>query len=290
MVSKVILRSEPCKLAALRHCFENCSGPTSFLRSYMRKATTLRRFVFAVTVATLLVQPIWICDAQSIPQVQNDVVQLDPAHTNIDFTLLGNLHTTHGRFTLKSGIIRIDPGTANAAGEIAIATASEDSSEHLRDAIIKNAVLDTEHYPEIIFTPQRIQGIRDSQGNFYGQITGLMQVHGGLHQITVQVQGRLFADEITADCNFLVPYVEWGVESPNVLSPTEIINSTRGSETGPVSGMFSIFAYMLPVLRKIPPNLFHVSDLVQVKVHTYGHVIWAPAPEARKVAIIVPPR
>jgi polyisoprenoid-binding protein YceI len=174
----------------------------------MRKATTLRRCVFAVAVATALVQPIWICDAQSTPQVQDDVVQLDPAHTSIDFTLLGNLHTTHGRFTLKSGTIRKDPGTANATGEIAITTASEDSSEHLRDAIIQNAVLDIEHYPEIIFTPQRIQGIRDSQGNFYGQITGLMQLHGGLHQITVQIQGRLFADEITADCNFLVPYAE----------------------------------------------------------------------------------
>jgi polyisoprenoid-binding protein YceI len=256
----------------------------------MRKATTLRCCVFAVAVATALLQLIWICDAQSTPQVQDDVVQLDPAHTTIDFTLLGNLHTTHGRFTLKSGTIRIDPGTANATGEIAITTASEDSSEHLRDAIIQNAVLDIEHYPEIIFTPQRIQGIRDSQGHFYGQITGLMQLHGGLHQITVQIQGRLFADEVTADCNFLVPYVEWGVESPNVLSPTEIINSTRGSETGPVSGMFSIFAYMLPVLRHIPPHLFHVSDLVQVKVHTYGHVIWAPGLQARKMTIIVPSR
>jgi len=47
---------------------------------------------------------------------------------------------------------------------------------------------------------------------------------------------------------------------------------------------------MLPVLRHIPPHLFHVSDLVQVKVHTYGHVIWAPGLQARKMTIIVPSR
>jgi polyisoprenoid-binding protein YceI len=256
----------------------------------MRKTTTLILFVFVLALAMPFVQPIWIADAEPILQGHDDVVQLDPARTNIEFTLLGNLHDTRGRFTLKSGVIRIDPGTANATGEITIATASEDSSEGLRDAIIKNAILDTDHYPEIIFTPQKIQGIRDSQGNFYGQITGLMKVHGSLHQITVQIQGRLSADQITADCSFLVPYVDWGVESPNVLSSTEIIKSTRGSETGPATGMFSIFAYLLPMLRKIPPHLFHVSDLVQVKIHTHGYVIWTPDPQAREVTIIVPHR
>lgn len=250
----------------------------------------LRRLVFALTVATLLIQPIRAADAQPIEQVQDDIVQLDAARTNIDFTLLGNLHSTHGRFTLKRGIIRIHPGTAAASGEIAIAAASEDSSEDLRDAITKNAILDVDHYPEIIFIPQRVNGIRESQGNFYGQITGQMHVLGASHPISAQVKGRIFGDEITAECTFLVPYVEWGVESPNVLSPTEIINSTRRSETGAFSGMFSIFAYMLPVLRKIPPNLFHVSDLVQVKVQTYGRVIWASDPEVRRVNIIVPPR
>ncbi len=259
-------------------------------RSYRRSAMMLRSYVFAAAVAALNAQPIPIAHAQSNALPQTDIVQLDPAHTNIDFTLLGNLHTTNGRFALKSGNIRVDPETGNATGKIEIDAASEDSKEQLRDAIIRNGVLDVARYPEITFIPQKIQGIRDSQNNFYGQITGLMEVQGSLHEITIQVHGHLLGDQVTAACDFLVPYVEWGVESPNVLSPTQIINSTREPETGASPRMFSIFAYMLPVLRTIPPHLFKVSDLVQVKVETSGYITWAMGPQARKVTIIVPPR
>jgi polyisoprenoid-binding protein YceI len=249
----------------------------------------LRRYVFAAAVAALFAKPISIAHAQSNAQLP-DIVQLDPAHTNIDFKLLGNLHTTNGRFTLKSGIIRVDPETGNATGKIEIDAASEDSKEQLRDAIIRNGVLDVARYPTITFIPQKIQGIRDPQNDFYGQITGLMEVQGSLHEITIQVHGHLLGDQLTAACDFLVPYVEWGVESPNVLSPTQIINSTRDSQTGTSPRMFSIFAHMLPVLRKIPPHLFKVSDLVQVKVETSGYITWSMGPQARKVTIIVPPR
>jgi polyisoprenoid-binding protein YceI len=249
-----------------------------------------RLYVFAAAVAALLAQPILIAHAQSTAQPQDDIVQLDPARTNIDFTLLGNLHKTDGRFTLKSGIIRVDPETGNATGKIEIDVASEDSKEQLRDAIIRNGVLNVARYPEINFTPQKIQGIRDSQNNFYGQVTGLMEVQGSSHEMTVQVHGHLMGDRLTAASDFLVPYVEWGVGSPNVLSSTEIINSTREYETQTGDRMFPIFAHMLPVLRKIPPHLFNVSDLVQIKVETSGYITWVPEPQARKVTIIVPPR
>ena len=250
----------------------------------------LGRYVFVVAVAVLLAQPDRNAGAESTARAQDEIVQLDPAHTDIDITLPGNLHNTRGRFTLKSGIIRVDPETGDATGEIAIDAASEDSNEHLRDALIKNGVLEVGRYPEITFTPQRIQGTRDSQDNFYGQIAGLMRLHGGIHEMTIQVHGHLLGNQVTGACDFLVPYVEWGVESPNVLSPTEILDSTRGTENGVVAKMFSIFAYMLPVLRKIPPNLFKVSDLVEVRVETSGHITWTPDPQARTVTIIVPPR
>jgi hypothetical protein len=51
-----------------------------------------------------------------------------------------------------------------------------------------------------------------------------------------------------------------------------------------------VFAYMLPVLRKIPPNLFEVSDLVELKVEMSARVIWAPEARARQVILIAPPR
>jgi polyisoprenoid-binding protein YceI len=250
----------------------------------------LERYFFAIAIAVLAAQPVQIADAQPTARLQDEIVQLDPAHTDIAFTLAGNLHNTNGRFRLKTGIIRLDPETGNATGEITIDTASEASSEHLRDALMKNGILEVDRYPEIIFTPQRILGHRDSQGNFYGQIAGLMRLHGGVHEMTIFVHGHLAGDQLTLLCDFLVPYVEWGIESPNVLTPAQIISSTRESNNGFAPGMFSIFAYLLPMLRKIPPNLFEVSDLVEVKVEAHGHIIWAPDPRVRNVTVITPPR
>jgi polyisoprenoid-binding protein YceI len=244
----------------------------------------LGRWVFAVALAVPLAQPVQMADAESLASATEEIVQLDPAHTVVHIMLLGNLHNTSGRFKLKSGAISVDPKTGNAAGAIVIDAASEDSNENLRDAIIKNGILDVAHYPEIIFTPHRVQGTRDSQGNFYGQIVGVMRLHGSGHAMSVQVHGHLMGDQLAASCEFLVPYVEWGVESPNVLSSTELINSTAG--VGPRT--FSLFAYLLPVLRKIPPNLFGVSDLVQVKIEANGSIGWAPNPPPQTLTVIAP--
>ncbi len=226
--------------------------------------------------------------AAAILGAGEDVIELDPQHTNVHFLLLGNLHNTHGSFALKTGTIAIDPDNGNASGKIVIDAASEDSSEHLRDAIMRNAILDVTHFPEIVFIPQTVEGDRDSQGKLYGRINGLMQLHGYIHEISTEFQGHLSGDQLVAHCTFLVPYVEWGIESPNVLTPQQIVNSTTGDD-GLGTRSFQLFAYMLPVLRKIPPNLFQVSDLVEVTIEATGKVKWAPQPQARKVSVIVSP-
>jgi polyisoprenoid-binding protein YceI len=226
--------------------------------------------------------------AGSMLEGEDDLVQLDPQRTNVDFVLLGNLHNTHGRFTLRSGAIAIDPHSGNASGQIIIDAGSEDSSEHLRDAIMKNAILDVRRYPEILFMPQHVEGDRDSKGDLYGTISGLMQLHGYVHEIGTEFHGHLDRDELTIRCTFLVPYVEWGVESPNVLTPMQIINSTIGDNSAGTR-MFAAFAYMLPVLRKIPPNLFQVSDLVEVTIAATGRITWAPEAQARRTMLIAPP-
>src|SRR5437016_254648 len=109
-----------------------------------------KRDFLTVAVVALLAQPVRIANAEPSARVQDDVVQLDPAHTNIDFMLPGYLHTTHGRLTLNGGTIWIDPATGKATGEVVIDATSENSSEDLRDAITKHAVLEVDRYPEII--------------------------------------------------------------------------------------------------------------------------------------------
>jgi polyisoprenoid-binding protein YceI len=286
MITRIVSVTRLRARAGARGLRPNLRGQLPNSRNYLRDAARLGRGVFAVALAASFALPALIADAAATAIATNEIVQLDPARTVIDITLLGNLHDTDGRFKLKSGTIRVDPQTGNATGAIVIDAASEDSHEDLRDAIIKNGILEVARYPEIIFTPDRVQGTRDPQGNFYGEIVGAMWLHGSVHPMTVQIHGHLIGDQITASCEFLVPYLEWGVESPNVLSSRQIVNSTKGVNTT----MFSLFAYLLPALRRIPPNLFGVSDLVQVKVETNGSVGWALHPLPEKLTVIAPAR
>lgn len=249
----------------------------------------LRYYFFAVAIAILGAQPLRSASAQEPVRVQQEIIQLDPAHTAIDFILRGKLHTTNGHFALRRGTIRIDPTNGDAGGEIVIDAASEASDDDLRDAITKNAVLEVERYPEITFNPERIQGVRGAQNDFYGEIWGHMQLHGGIHEIIVPVHGSLFGDQLTAECEFLIPYAEWGLDSPNVLSSEQITRSTKNEAGGVTAHVFPVFAYLLPVLRRIPPNLFWVSDLVDVKLKAQARIVWARESEAHTVTVIVPP-
>jgi polyisoprenoid-binding protein YceI len=257
-------------------------------RHSLDSMNVLRYFVI-LAAAILIVLQLRIAEAVPLGEGEPDLIELDSQQSKVNFVLRGNLHDTNGRFALKSGTIGINPNNGNATGQIVIDGSSEDSSEYLRDAITRSAILDVKHYPEIVFIPQRVEGDRDPDGDFYGRITGLMELRGAMHEIGTEFHGHLDGDKLTAQCTFLVPYVEWGVESPNVLTSREIIQSTAG-DNSVNNGLFSVFAYMLPVLRKIPPNLFHVSDLIEVTIEAGGSVQWAPVAHAQQVNLIVPRR
>jgi len=243
---------------------------------------------YVVTVAAIFMSlTLRTAHADPFAASRLDVVELDPHQTNVHFLLLGRFHDTNGRFTLKRGTIAVNPLNGSASGRIVIDASSEDSSENLRDTITRNAILDINRYPEMVFIPQRVEGDRDLHNDFYGRITGLMELHGALHEIGTEFHGHLAGDKLTAQCTFLVPYVEWGMESPNVLTPRQIIDSTA-DDNSVTNELFSVFAYALPLLRKIPPNVFQVSDLVEVTIEAVGNVRWAPVARAEQVDLIVP--
>jgi len=257
------------------------------IRHSLDSMNVLRYFV--LMAAVLIVLQHRIAEAAPLEEGEPDVIELDPQQSKVNFVLRGTLHDTNGRFALKSGTIGINPNNGNVTGQIIIDGSSEDSSEHLRDVITRNAILDVKHYPDIVFIPQRVEGDRDPDGDFYGRITGLMELRGAMHEIGTEFRGHLAGDKLTAQCTFLVPYVEWGVESPNVLTSQQIIQSSAG-DNNVSNELFSVFAYMLPAMRKIPPNLFRVSDLVEVTIEASGSVQWAPVAHAQQVNLIVPQR
>jgi polyisoprenoid-binding protein YceI len=84
--------------------------------------------------------------------------ELDPAKTDITFTLPATLHTVHGMFKLKRGAMHFDPNTGKAGGEILIDLASGASGNGSRDKRMQNEILETKKYPEAIFKPDSVKG------------------------------------------------------------------------------------------------------------------------------------
>ena len=151
------------------------------------------------------------------PQPAKGTLNLDPAHTQISFTLGGSLHTTEGTFQLKRGTITADPASGQASGEILIDANSATTNESMRDSTMKDSVLETQRYPEISFAPERVAGHEDQDGNFTAKLTGTLRLHGADHEITLDVNGRVTGDNLTANTHFVVPYAKWGLHNPSIL-------------------------------------------------------------------------
>ncbi|MHB8381637.1 MAG: YceI family protein [Candidatus Binataceae bacterium] len=177
----------------------------------------MRAALFAAPITLLAAVAILASAFAANPQPSKGTLTLDPAHTRISFTLGGSLHSTEGTFQLKSGTLTADPATGEASGQIVIDANSASTDESMRDAKMKDSVLETQRYPEIIFVPQKIAGHESSNGNFAAQLSGVLRLHGSAHEITLDVSGRVAGDSLTATTHLIVPYVAWGLTDPSIM-------------------------------------------------------------------------
>ena len=150
-------------------------------------------------------------------RAQETVLELDPAQTQIGFTLGDVLHTVHGMFKLRQGTISFNPSTGQAGGLVVVDATSGDSGSHARDHKMHKDVLQSEQYREITFVPQRVQGLVLPAGDFRVQVDGIFAMHGESHPLTLLVQANAAGAELTANVTFSVPYVNWGVKNPSTL-------------------------------------------------------------------------
>ena len=148
---------------------------------------------------------------------QNAVLELNPGQTRINFTLGDVLHTVHGEFKLKRGTINFDAGTGKASGSVVVDATSGDSGSHARDHKMHKDVLESAEYPEISFAPQQVQGQVPAQGDFKVRVLGTFTMHGSSHPLALVIEAHLAGSQLTADTNFTIPYVNWGLKNPSTL-------------------------------------------------------------------------
>jgi len=142
-------------------------------------------------------------------------LHLDPAHTTIQFTLSATLHTVHGTFKLKHGDIHFDPAAGKISGEVVADATAGNSGDQSRDRRMHKDILESSKYPEIVFTPDRVDGTVAPEGASQIQVHGMFRIHGDAHEITLPVDVNIANGQVSAKTHFTIPYVKWGMKNPS---------------------------------------------------------------------------
>jgi polyisoprenoid-binding protein YceI len=146
---------------------------------------------------------------------QELVFSLDQSQSKVHYTVDSTLHTVHGTFNLKSGILRIDPATGKAGGEIIVYATSGDSGNSSRDEKMHKVVLESAKYSEIVFRPTVVDGKLALSGPCDVKVRGVFSLHGGDHDLVVPVHAEIAGDHWTGSTKFQVPYIQWGLKDPS---------------------------------------------------------------------------
>jgi polyisoprenoid-binding protein YceI len=172
-------------------------------------------FVLLVLVTALA----WPQSPQPAPPASPGEVtlNLDVAQSKLHWTLDSTLHTAHGTFNLKRGVVKFDPVTGSASGEFVAYATSGDSGNDSRDKKMHGEILESARYPEVIFRPTKIEGKVAVPGTSEVQLRGKFLLHGSEHDLTAPVHAELTSDHWKGSAKFSVPYIQWGLNSPNTF-------------------------------------------------------------------------
>ena len=188
--------------------------PRDFMRTRPSRLVTAGTSCVLYAALTFAVVVLW----GSTASAQESTVKLDPAQTTIEFTLDSTLHTVHGTFKLKNGHISFDTSTGKASGEIIVDATSGDSDNKGRDKKMHQEILESQKYPEIVFTPEHVKGAVNPQSVSQVELSGLFRIHGQDHEITITFEVQPPAgDKVQGSAHFSVPYVQWGIKSPSTF-------------------------------------------------------------------------
>lgn len=165
-----------------------------------------------------VVMGLWLARATIAQAVPPEIVlNFVPANATVNFTLGDVLHTVHGSFDVKHGVVHFDPASNRVSGEILVDAASGRSGSDGRDKKMHREIVESARYPDIVFRPDRVEGQFAASGASTLQVHGIFTIHGADHEITIPVRVEMSPGHWIASSHFAVPYVKWGMKNPSTF-------------------------------------------------------------------------
>jgi polyisoprenoid-binding protein YceI len=187
--------------------------------------------------------------------------ELNPSKCAVHFTLGAFLHTVHGTFKVNAGTIRFDPSSDHLTGQISVDVKSGQTGNSARDRQMHENVLESDRYPEAVFTLSSVQGRLALDGESHVDVRGMLRIHGTEHELTVPAIIKVRHDIVTATADFTLPYVAWGMKDPsNLLLRVDKTVSVHVELNGAVASP-SISTYQPPVhITGLVPRHFNIRQ------------------------------
>ena len=142
---------------------------------------------------------------------------VDPAKSEVHFTLGDVLHTVRGTFRVQQGEINFNPSTGEASGSITVDALSGASGNSVRDKRMAKEELKAESFKAVTFAPTRFTGKFNASGDSALQVHGVFTILGTAHEIDVPMQVQVNGDQLHTAGTFAVPYVAWGLKDPSTF-------------------------------------------------------------------------
>lgn len=154
------------------------------------------------------------------------VLTLDPVQSSVHWNVDSTLHMVHGTFTLTRGMVRFDPATGKADGEIVVSAKSGQTDNTSRDARMHKEILETAKYPDAVFRPTQVEGAVARAGASDVKLHGVMSIHGSDHDLVAMIHVELSPDAWKGTCSFEVPYIAWAIKDPSnfLLKVKPVVN------------------------------------------------------------------
>ena len=177
---------------------------------------TLGQSRFVRTLISLCLSLLLLNIAAKAQQPRVDIT-FDPETTSIHWTLGAVMHTVHGTFKLKSGVVHIDPRTGEMTGRLVVDATSGESGNSERDQKMHQSVLESSKYGTITFRPIHLNGTFQPNQTQTLTVDGVLNLHGKDHPLLLTVDLRPTSNAMSVTTHFDVPYVQWGLKNPSTF-------------------------------------------------------------------------
>lgn len=145
------------------------------------------------------------------------VFVIDADASRVELSLGATLHTVEGTVPVVRGRVRFHPEGGPASGEVVLDARGVETGIHERDRTMHETVLESERYPRIVFSPERLEVRERSARSAEATLRGTLAIHGDSHEVALPARVAAEEGRLRAEGTLRVPYVDWGMEDPSTF-------------------------------------------------------------------------